>query len=799
MAVLGSFEMNNKIDSMADIAPKTITIDLKNDLVKALRNSEDHFRALVNLLPICLMVCRGGKIIYANPGLVHLLGYEKAEEVAGQSTLSLFHPHDHEKIINRVKNISEEGGLYNPAVELKIKKKSGEWADVEGESISVVHEGVPAIMILFRDISERIKCSEAERHSEENFRSIIQQIPDGIFIENPERILFVSQSVVRMLGYEREDELVGHPPLAFVHPDYHPILQKRLARIYGREGVNPLVESEWIRKDGSRLSVEASSISILYEGQPAVMAVLRDSAPRKKAEDALRKSEKNFKTIIQEMPDGVLIVDQDRILFTNQTLARLLGYSSEKELVGRPKFDFIHPDYHSIVRERMDRIIGAGGANPILRLKMLGKCGEALDFESSSISIEFEGKPAVMAVLRDITQQNQLEQQGVLNEKLATVGTLAAGIAHEVNNPLTYVLANLVFLRENLDELNHCMEENGRADTKTLKIFKEMRGEIDESTQGGGRIRDIVRGLKSFVRTDEDEVSSVDLNQTVDAAINMTFHEFKHKAQVEKDFAPRLPALTVNPGKLLQVFINLLVNAAQAIEGNDPAQHKIHIRTGQLEGSLFAEFTDTGKGMPPNILNHIFDPFFTTKPVGVGTGLGLPICLKIVKHYQGTLEVQSSVGKGTTFTVRLPLENGFKAAAVYPPPPTTPERGRVLIVEDEPGNLEVLTRLLKKKNDVLSALTGLDALAILEREKGKVDSLVSDLNMPDMNGMNLYKNLAQKFPGLEKRIIFITGGIFTEELRDFLKTVPNRCLEKPLKFEDLQGAVSQWTGASTRS
>jgi CheY-like chemotaxis protein len=162
------------------------------------------------------------------------------------------------------------------------------------------------------------------------------------------------------------------------------------------------------------------------------------------------------------------------------------------------------------------------------------------------------------------------------------------------------------------------------------------------------------------------------------------------------------------------------------------------------------------------------------------------------------MEVKSTVGKGTTFTVRLPLENGMRPTAACPAPESAPRRGRVLIVDDEPGNLEVLNRVLKKKNDILSALTGLDALAILEREKGRVDAIVSDLNMPDMDGMELYKTAAQKFPGLEKRFVFITGGLFMEESREFLKTVPNPCLEKPFPFEDLIKAVSRWTDDSPK-
>jgi two-component system, cell cycle sensor histidine kinase and response regulator CckA len=790
--------MNEKIISSAKLSPTSPPVDLKNDLVKALTNSEQHFKSLVNLLPICLMIQRAGMIIYANPGLLHLLGYGKEDELVGQAPLSLVSPESQEEVKNRIQKIFVEGQAENPVAELKIKMKNGGLIDVEGESISVVYQGLPAAMVLFREINQRKKAEETQRNSEENFKAIIQQIPDGIFIENTESILFVSQSVVRMLGYEREDELIGHSPLAFVHPDYHPVHQKRIARIYGKEGVEPLLESQWLKKDGSRLWVEASSISILYEGNPAVMAVLRDTAPRKKAEEALRKSDQNFKSIIQQMPDGVLIVDRDNVLFTNQTFARLLGYSAAEELVGRPKVGFIHPDQHSIVQERIERIIDQGGANPLLKLKMLGKNGSSVEFESSSISIQFDGKPAVMAVLRDITLQNQLEHQAVLNEKLATVGTLAAGIAHEINNPLTYVLANLVFLRENLDELKRQMEDKGHVHAGYPKLFEEILEEIEETAQGGERIREIVRGLKSFVRFDEDEVTAVDLNKTIDSAINMTFHEFKHKARVEKDFAVHLPVLMANVGKLQQVFINLLINAAQSIEGNDPVDNKIHVRTALQEGSLLVEVTDTGKGIPPDILSKIFEPFFTTKPLGVGTGLGLSICDKIVRFYKGTMEVRSQVGKGTLFTVRLPLENGFEAPGTEPIPQSTQQRGRILIVDDEPGNLEVLNRVLKKKNDILSALTGLDALAILEREGGKVDVIVSDLNMPDMNGINLYKIVAQKFPGLEKRFIFITGGIFMAESRDFFKVVHNRCLEKPFKFDELLAAISQWTDASAK-
>ncbi len=772
------------------------TVNINNDLVKALKNSDEHFRVLMDLLPISFMAFRGGMIIYVNPGLLKLLEYENDEELVGKPASFFFSPESEDIIQKRIKRIAEEGALSNPPVELVLVKKSGKTISVEAESIVTIHQGVPATMVIIRDITSRKKAEEGLRKSENSFKSIIEQMPDGVLIDNPEHILFMNKSLVRMLGYENESELIGRPPLDLIHPDFHSIVKERMTHIYNKGGLNSIIEYTWIKKDGRSLEVEASSISITYVGNPAMIVVVRDISLRKTSLESLKRSEENLKNILHEMPEGMLIVDQNNILFTNRTLARLLGYTSEADLIGRSKFDLIHPDYHTVIRERVERIFEKGGSNPLLKLKLIHKNGNFLDVESSSISIQFNGKPAVLGVLRDITLKNQIESRSALNEKLATVGTLAAGVAHEINNPLTYILGNLVFLKENFEEFKHQMEHKDCMDERGRKLFKEIEAELSDTTQGGERIRDIVRGLKSFTRTGEDPLMEIDLNQTVESAIDMTLHEFKEKTRVEKEFTPGLPLLTANPGKLHQVFTNLLINAGQAIEGHLPEQNKIRVRTGRNQETLFVEISDTGKGIPENVLPKIFDPFFTTKAVGVGTGLGLSICGEIVRRYKGTIEVQSQLGKGTTFTVRLPLDNGLKAGTLGLISPAVTKRGRVLVVDDEPGNLELLNRVLKKENEVLTALNGLDALGILERENGQVDAIVSDFNMPDMNGEALYKNLAQKFPGLEKRIVFITGGLFTAEAGDFIASIPNPCLEKPFKFEDLLRTVSQWTRPS---
>src|SRR5580658_7127394 len=276
--------MSPKIDPVTETLEGPATVDLKNDLVKALRSSEENFKALVDVLPIYLMIIRGGKIVYANPGLLHFLGYGSAEELFCQPTLSLIFREFHEIIQNRIRNISAQEGLYNPVMELKIRRKNGEGVHVKGESISVIHQGVPANVVIFQDISLR-----------------------------------------------------------------------------------------------------------------------------KKAEESLRKSDKNFRTILEEMPDGVMIVDRDQVLFMNRTLLVRLGYGCLEEVQGRPTSDFIHPDFQPAIRERVGRIIGKEVTNPLLKIKLIGKGGKPVDYESSSISIQFAGEPAVVAVMRDMTLQNEIE------------------------------------------------------------------------------------------------------------------------------------------------------------------------------------------------------------------------------------------------------------------------------------------------------------------------------------------------------------------------------------------------------
>ncbi len=592
---------------------------------------------------------------------------------------------------------------------------------------------------------------KALTRSDENFRALVEILPASLMVHRGSRIIYVNPSWLRLLGYDHADELIGQPPIMVVHPDYRKLIQDRISRIDRGQTATPLLEQVFIRKNGEAVAVEAEGVSVIYGGVPAVMVVARDISIRKKAQEALQQSDENLKAILEQIPDAVAVEYPDKILFVNQYLVRMLGYEKSDELVGRSPMDKVHPDYHSILAQRIDRVYGKEGKNPLLEYKLLKKDGSTIDVEVSSVSITYGGKRAIIAIGRDVSERKKAEEllrkterQALLNDKLTTVGTLAAGVAHEINNPLTYVLANIASVKEHLGELRDYLAGKNMMDSRVFSLMNDLQEEAKDTDGGIGRIRDIARTLKSFMHSGGDETAEINVNELMDSAINMVFHEIKRKAKLEKAYAVYPPFLKMNPGKLQQVLINLLMNAAQAIEPNQMEHNRIRVGTGVEGGNVLVEIQDTGQGVPDENLKRIFDPFFTTKPAGIGTGLGLSICHQIIHGYGGQILVRSRVGQGTTFTLLLPsvkpnLVISSPEAAVASPA----ARKKILVVDDEPANVDTFGRMLRKEHEVLFASSGLDALGILEREKQGFDAIVSDVNMATWMGWGFIKIFAK--------------------------------------------------------
>jgi len=391
------------------------------------------------------------------------------------------------------------------------------------------------------------------------------------------------------------------------------------------------------------LSVHARSTRIFHPGEleflDAAGNLLGAAADRLRAAHALQESESSFRSMIENAPDLVLVHRGGRIIYANQTALLTLGVES---LIARDLLDLVCAGERQEMVERI-RDAQNGLAAPLQEFRMLRANGTEIQVECRGIRVIVGGQPAVLTSGRDVTERRALQARLQLSDRLASVGTLAAGVAHELNNPLAYVSANLGYLSDVLPRVGG-----------NPRLIEEMAQAVAEAREGSDRMREIVRDMKTLSRSDEDHRAPVDLRRVAESALRLAGADIRHRATLIKDLGA-VPLVNGNEGRLGQVCINLLVNAAQALPADRFEQNQIFISTvTDEEGRAVLEVRDTGCGISPDNLARIFDPFFTTKPVGVGTGLGLSICHTLVAAHGGHIEVKSTLGQGTAFRVVLP-------------------------------------------------------------------------------------------------------------------------------------------------
>jgi nitrogen-specific signal transduction histidine kinase len=389
-----------------------------------------------------------------------------------------------------------------------------------------------------------------------------------------------------------------------------------------------------------------------------------------------------------------------------------------------------------------------------------------------------------LGVSRDLTELKKLHEQVLLADRMSSLGILAAGIAHEINNPLAVVIANLDAALEQLRRVQKSTAPTPPFPPETLEM-------LDDCLESADRVRQIVGDLKVFSRADENKRSLVDLPRVVRTSLKLVKNEIRHRATLITDFGD-VPAVLGNEARLGQVFLNLLVNAAQSVPEGNVARHTITVRTlTHASGCAVVEVRDTGLGISPEALAHIFEPFFTTKPIGVGTGLGLAICRQIVTGVGGEITVDSEVGTGTVFRVLLPAAIDQTVEIVAPPPPPpSGRRGRILLIDDDPEVLKTTARTLAGRHEVIALLRAREALDLITAGE-TFDLVISDLMMPEMTGMDLHGALSAIAPQHAKRMIFLTGGAFTPSARGFLRQVDNPRLDKPFDRQNLIGLVDR--------
>ena len=597
-------------------------------------------------------------------------------------------------------------------------------------------------------------------------------------------LIYVNGGASTLLGFDHE-YLMTTPVWQLLAPDEVPRLQEMYA---GRQSgeVPEVFETTLMKANGTRLPIAVSNRMIDLDGRPGSVTFFFDISHRKLAEEALRQSERRFRSLIEGAPDGVVILRWPRIVFANKPAAKLLGIDHPSAALGRSILDHLQAEDRPTAehRVRLMRQQGHRLEDPQIYRARTSDGRDRL-VEIASIPLEYEGEGAVLAFARDVTERHAIMQKLMEADKLAAVGTLAAGVAHEINNPLAYVLLNLEFLARQLPRA---------ADDPSL--MAELLKRLQDTRQGAERVKTIVRDLQAFTRRDDEVRGPVQLEAVVDTALHMAQHEVRHNAQVVRRFAD-VPPVHGNATRLEQLLLNLIMNAAHAVAGGSPETHRIEIGLSNADDRVLIEVIDTGCGMSEAVRAQVFDPFFTTKPLGVGTGLGLPICRGIVDALNGEMLIESKEGEGTR--VRLWLPASQQPQTPEPPlqvgePSEAWPRGRVLLVDDERNVLESLELALAPMHDITTASTARDARRALAIES--FDVVLCDLVMPGESGIDLYRHVTEHQPDLQDRFIFMTGGAFLPSADEFLAGVPNAHVEKPFDMKELEQLLANQVRAS---
>jgi PAS domain S-box-containing protein len=498
-----------------------------------------------------------------------------------------------------------------------------------------------------------------------------------------------------------------------------------------------------------------------------------------------------LQAVLDALPVPIFFKDtRGTYLGVNAAFERYLGVPRAR-LLGKTVVDIAPPEFARVYQEADENLLLTGGTQ-IYETRVQWADGTRRDvvFHKAVLPDASGATVGLVGAMLDVTEQRAAERsRGQALEtakgaqRLASIGTLAAGIAHELNNPLTFVLSNVEVVS---DAVRRLREDPGESDD-----WDEVLQALDDALEGAERMRMILRDLRTLARPDDRAGGASDVRKLLEDAAALASSEIRSRARLVWDIAD-VPPVCGTEGRLGQVFVNLLVNAAQALPEGEPANHVIRLSAARRpDGAVTISVQDSGAGIAPEHLGRVFDPFFTTKPFGLGTGLGLWVCQNIVTALGGSLTVESELGRGTTFHVVLPAAEGEPGRAHHPPVPARAGRTlrRVLVVDDEPLVASSIRRQLAAEFTVDAASGAVDALA---RIAGGVRyaAVICDLMLEGTSGLDVVEAIRQADPALAARVLLVTGGA-CPQLAERLARSGQRWIAKPFGGRLLRDALRE--------
>ena len=599
------------------------------------------------------------------------------------------------------------------------------------------------------------------------------------------RCVYATDTAAHLLGVQL-DQLVGHSLRDFIVPEDLPrlvALGKQMVTDPGSGG--NVVE---VRAGSPPVEFELAYAPTTVDGQPGVVTFLINVGEQRLTARRVRETAQRLAQVIERTPDAVVISRRGLILEANPAAARILGVAGPQQLVGLSLAQFVVSEDAALMRERMAAVARGENPGPPRIYRATRPDGEMVWVEIASFASEYDGQPAIIAFGRDVTERERLQEQLARTERLAALGTFVAGVAHEINNPLAALSLNAELVGRAVARAT--MSEQDRE--IGVAALAELRNSVERMTV-------IVRDLTGFSRTSTAQFGPVNLAEVVERAARLAQHATRQRAKVRLEITP-VPPVFGHSGKLEQVLLNLLVNAAQSFPADrGEADNEIVVRTFLVNPLRVAlEVRDNGAGIPAAVVGRVFDPFFTTKPAGEGTGLGLFISHNAVRQMEGEIIVDSRPGETRMRVVlHVARENTPAQGAALGAAAQASARGRVLIIDDEPAMCRSLKTLLRDRHDVSTAAGGEEALAAMRNEP-PFDVLLCDLMMPGLTGMQLSEAIGKEAPQVQAKMIFMTGGAFTDGARAFLGGCSNLRLQKPFTAKELEVAIQQVLAARTQ-
>jgi PAS domain S-box-containing protein len=699
---------------------------------------------------------------------------EKDEELALALGADKFirKPMEPDEFMRIIKGVTKDAEAHKLARKKPADKEEKEVFKLYSERL--VNKLEKKMLDLEIEIAGHKQAEEALLESESKYRSLVETGGAGVAsIDLEGNLTFINQSLLGQLGYS-EEEIVGKNFADFLHPEDGERVLNTFMEGVANPDLKPKLEFRLMTKDGQSMWYYTAPTSVITSGTlSGASAILANITERKQAEEALRQSEEKYRMLFDISADGILIADMEtrRLQYANPAMCRMLRYTEEE--LRTMDVAAIHPkeDLRRVVAEfeaqaRGDKTLASD-------IPCLRKDGTIVYADINTVNITVDGRKCNAGFFRDVTERKQAEQQALVNAKLASVGELVAGVAHEINNPLTGIIGYAQLLADRKDVPQSVKED-------LQKIYEESQRTVR-----------IVQNLLHFARQYKPEKSLVDINELVERTLELEAYKIRtSNVELSTELAADIPLMLADYNQLQQVILNIITNAQQAI-AETRRKGKIAVTTEVVEDYVRVSVADNGPGISVEDMAKIFDPFFTTKPEGSGSGLGLSVCHGIITEHGGNIYAESTRGRGTTFIIELPIASGEqsvikeeKAAKKKSRRPRRKMADNILIVEDEPAIRDVLTRTLSARGYQVQAVSdgkaGLGKLA-----KNAYDLIFTDLKMPGMSGIELYEAIKKKYPTLAKSVVFITGDVMTGNTAKFLNSTGRPYLIKPFDSKDL--------------